>query len=147
MRAREQQMEDKTLQIANIQKDEEFETLQTRIMPMIQQAVRYENSLPRIHHPLKELKEMERVRLEGASPLCWSFYKCFWEQRCSGSRVKTPLILGIQEKPGLPWWLSGKESACQHRRLRFDPWSGKIPHTVEQLSPCTTTTEPCSTTG
>ena len=26
-RAREQQMEDKTLQIANIQKDEEFETL------------------------------------------------------------------------------------------------------------------------
>ena len=69
MRAREQQMEDKTLQIANIQKDEEFETLQTRIMPMIQQAVRYENSLPRIHHPLKELKEMERVRLEGASPL------------------------------------------------------------------------------
>ena len=24
----------------------------------------------------------------------------------------------------------------------FDPWSGKIPHAVEQLSPCTTTTEP-----
>ena len=22
------------------------------------------------------------------------------------------------------------------------PWSGKIPHAVEQLSPCTTTTEP-----
>ena len=31
----------------------------------------------------------------------------------------------------LPWgllrWLSGKESACQCRRHRFDPWEGKIP--------------------
>ena len=24
-------------------------------------------------------------------------------------------------------WLSGKESTCQGRRLRFDPWIGKIP--------------------
>ena len=31
---------------------------------------------------------------------------------------------------GLPWWLSGKESACQCRRCRrhgFSPWVGKIP--------------------
>ena len=30
----------------------------------------------------------------------------------------------------LPWWLSGKETAYQYRRckrLRFDPWVGKIP--------------------
>ena len=30
---------------------------------------------------------------------------------------------------GLPWWLSGKESACQckrHERWRFDPWVKKI---------------------
>ena len=27
----------------------------------------------------------------------------------------------------LPWWLSGKESACQCRRCRFDPWIGRIP--------------------
>ena len=27
----------------------------------------------------------------------------------------------------LPWWLSGKESACQRRRLGFDPWVGKRP--------------------
>ena len=26
-----------------------------------------------------------------------------------------------------PWWLSGKESACQCRRHRFHPWVGKIP--------------------
>ena len=29
--------------------------------------------------------------------------------------------------PGLSWWLSGKESACQCRRHRFDPWVGKMP--------------------
>ena len=28
---------------------------------------------------------------------------------------------------GLTRWLSDKESACQCRRLRFNPWVGKIP--------------------
>ena len=28
------------------------------------------------------------------------------------------------------------------QRTRFDPWSGKIPHASEQLSPCATATEP-----
>ena len=28
---------------------------------------------------------------------------------------------------GLPWWFPGKEPTCQWRRLRFDPWVGKIP--------------------
>ena len=27
----------------------------------------------------------------------------------------------------LPRWLSGKESTCQCRRCRFDPWVGKMP--------------------
>ena len=27
----------------------------------------------------------------------------------------------------LPWCLSGKESTCQCRRCRFNPWIGKIP--------------------
>ena len=35
-----------------------------------------------------------------------------------------------------------KESACQCRGHRFEPWSGRIPHAVERLSPCATTTEP-----
>ena len=43
---------------------------------------------------------------------------------------------------GLPWWLSGKESACQCKGYEFDPWSGKIPHATEQLSQYATTTEP-----
>ena len=29
----------------------------------------------------------------------------------------------------------GKESTCQCRRHGFDPWSGKIPHALEQLRP------------
>ena len=40
-------------------------------------------------------------------------------------------------------WLSGKESACQHRRrCGFNPWRGKIPHAVEQLNLCTSTIKP-----
>ena len=35
-----------------------------------------------------------------------------------------------------------KESACQCRGHEFEPWSGKISHATEQLSPCATTTEP-----
>ena len=43
---------------------------------------------------------------------------------------------------GLPWWLSAKEHACQCRNQQFDPWSGKIPYALEQLSPGTAITEP-----
>ena len=35
-----------------------------------------------------------------------------------------------------------KKSICQCRRYGFDPWSGKIPHGMEQLSPWATTIEP-----
>ena len=28
---------------------------------------------------------------------------------------------------GIPWWLSGKESTCQCRKRRFNPWVEKIP--------------------
>ena len=46
---------------------------------------------------------------------------------------------------GLPWWLSGKDAACQFGRHGFDPWedrSGKIARVSEQLSQCVATTEP-----
>ena len=42
---------------------------------------------------------------------------------------------------GLPWGLSGGESACQCRRCVFDPLSWKIPRAEEHLSLCTTTPE------
>ena len=35
---------------------------------------------------------------------------------------------------GFPWWLSGKDSACQCWRHRFNPWSGKTRQITEQLS-------------
>ena len=38
-----------------------------------------------------------------------------------------PCSIGFHyRKQGLPWWLSGKKSACQCRRLGFDPWVRKI---------------------
>ena len=35
----------------------------------------------------------------------------------------------------LPWGSSGLESTCQCRGHGFDPWSGKIPHVMGELSP------------
>ena len=53
------------------------------------------------------------------------------------------LSVRLQEH-GLPWWSSCWESTCQSRRHRFNPWSGKIPHSMGWLSPCTTTAEDCA---
>ena len=41
----------------------------------------------------------------------------------NNSNNQVPVYMYI----GLPGGLSGKESACQCRRCRFDPWVGKIP--------------------
>ena len=41
--------------------------------------------------------------------------------------------------PGLPRWLGDKESACQcrrHRRLKFNPWIGKMPWRRKQQPTC-----------
>ena len=43
---------------------------------------------------------------------------------------------------GLPWWFIGKEHTRVNAGDGFNPWSGKVPHVSEQLSPCTTSTEP-----
>ena len=36
-------------------------------------------------------------------------------------------------KLSLPWWLSGKECACQCKRCSFNPWVWKIPWRREWL--------------
>ena len=36
-------------------------------------------------------------------------------------------IVDLYNHYGLPWWLSGKESACQCRRHRIDPWVRRLP--------------------
>ena len=47
-----------------------------------------------------------------------------------------------KECTGLPWWRSGWESACQCGGRGFGPWSGRIPHATERLSPWATIAEP-----
>ena len=50
-------------------------------------------------------------------------------------------ILKLKSR-GLPWWLSGKENACQCRGHRLDPWSGKIPYATKQTSWCVRAPQP-----
>ena len=59
------------------------------------------------------------------------------------SSFQSPVVIVYSMIPsmGLPQWLSGKGSVRQCRRHRFDPWSRKIPHAMEQLSSRTTITE------
>ena len=57
--------------------------------------------------------------------------------------IRISKVLGIKKfSPGLPWWCSGWENACQCRGHGFEPRSGKIPHAAEQLGPWATITEP-----
>ena len=65
-----------------------------------------------------------------------------WEKISSNHLPEKDLYLEYIKISGLPWWRSGWESACQCRGHGFEPWSGKIPHAVEQLNPWATTTEP-----
>ena len=44
----------------------------------------------------------------------------------------------------LPWWLSGKESACQCRRTGFSPWAGKIPPCSRATKPVRQLLRPCA---
>ena len=43
-----------------------------------------------------------------------------WPKSGDYSDMQTSLLV-------LPWWLSGRDLACQCRRHRFDPWVGKVP--------------------
>ena len=64
-----------------------------------------------------------------------------WEQKCPELRTTTRWCPNLHLH-GLPWSSSGYKSACQRRGHGFDPWSGKTPPAVGQLSLCPTTTEP-----
>ena len=46
---------------------------------------------------------------------------CLWPRRLLWGWVRGM----VTKEKGLPWWLSGKESACQWRRYKFDPWVWK----------------------
>ena len=76
---------------------------------------------------LKESLEMGRgdgernVRKIGFSCTFNSPALSFSEQTAKKNLEKSVLVCGFSG------WCSGKESACQYRRLRLDPWVGKIP--------------------
>ena len=42
-------------------------------------------------------------------------------------KQKYQILALVPSQEGLPWWLMGKESACQCKRHGFDPWVKKIP--------------------
>ena len=66
--------------------------------------------------------------LVGFLKLPWTFYVhhifCVpdWNFELSSLLLKK-----VHLWEGPPWWLSGKESACQCGRLRYHPWVGNIP--------------------
>ena len=40
----------------------------------------------------------------------------------TNAQLTFSVVIYEQITVGLPWWLSGKELACQCRRHKFDPW-------------------------
>ena len=73
--------------------------------------------------------------------------KVFWEWEKSTTTV---VLAWAPKRRNIFTWkykqfgsfLGGKESSRQCRRRGFDPWSGKIPPGLEQLSPCPTSIGP-----
>ena len=72
-------------------------------------------------------------------------------RRCTDGQQAHEKMLNITNRQGnanqnyeigFPWWRSGWESTCLCRGHGFEPWSRRIPHAAEQLSPCITTAEP-----
>ena len=57
-------------------------------------------------------------------PSCSKVLQACVNRNCWNSRGPNTLCT---KDSGLPKALSSKESACQCRRFRFDPWVGKIP--------------------
>ena len=63
---------------------------------------------------------------------CWHL---FYHGQLHPSNFCLKVLIKILPNTRLPRWHGGWESACQCRGHSFDPWSGKIPNTPEQLKP------------
>ena len=81
----------------------------------------------------------------------WHPLQCFCLENPMGRRAWRAKSMGFQRVGHdwatkyihrHPWWRSGQESACQCRGQGFNPWSGKIPCAMGQLSSGTAATEP-----
>ena len=54
----------------------------------------------------------------------------FKQSTLAPNRWRVGCFIGIPSSVGFPGGASGKEPSCncrRHKRLRFDPWVGKIP--------------------
>ena len=58
----------------------------------------------------------------------------FYSQKNFVGKLLRVLTLDVKKKEGFPGG-AVVESACQCGGHGFEPWSGKIPHAVEQLRP------------
>ena len=65
----------------------------------------------------------KRQELQGFHPQLFLALLHLSQTRCLWPRVGGLMCKGLNR---LPWWLSGKEFACNCRRPRFHPWVGKI---------------------
>ena len=67
--------------------------------------------------------------------VAYRFY-CYseWVSRLHGLSGNAAKILPLRMFRGFSGDSVVKESTCQYRRQGFDPWSGRIPHAIEQLS-------------
>ena len=69
-----------------------------------------------------------RKLMDFIAALYWAF---------PGEELRSRAIHSIRELPcgvRLPWWLSGKEHACQCRRCGFNSWVGKIPWRRKEMA-------------
>ena len=64
---------------------------------------------------------------------CQSVCVCVWGHVHSCRNVCLCVYILVYANIRLPRWLSGKEPACQWRRLRFNPWVRKVPWRKEWL--------------
>ena len=62
----------------------------------------------------------------GPKQLVWHFPSAKSKELSKQDHLSSKNILQGW-RAGLPWWLSGKESACQCRRPGLDLWSGEDP--------------------
>ena len=72
-------------------------------------------------------QEVKESLLQRQDDLQWKcFFRFLGQSDCLPGGPLGSSSLAIWGKV-LPWWLSDKESSCQCRRYRFDPWDRKIP--------------------
>ena len=66
----------------------------------------------------------------------------------SSSERRGLFCLGVRSREeGLPWRSSDWKPACQFAGHGFDPWYGRLPHTVGHLGLGAKTMSPCAATA